>query len=119
MSRFARGFTMTELLVVVAIVSILALVAFPAWNNYSIRSANNACLTEVSGYKVAAVAALHDGVALPVTTSARCTAINTAAIGTLGVPGVITATAAAPGDATISCSIAAGGACGYTSPSGN
>lgn len=119
MLRIARGFTLTELLSVVAIIAVLALVVLPAYNNHSIRAANRACLTEVSAYIIVAKAAMHDGVALPATNATRCTAINTTAVGTLGTPGTITAAARTPGDATISCSMATNGTCVPTSPSGN
>src|SRR5690606_25971368 len=108
-----------ELMVVVGVLTVIVAIALPAYNNHRIRSANNACVTEVSAYKLVAVAALHDGVALPPTTPVRCTNINTGAIGTLGVPGVITATTASPGDGAITCSIAPGVSCTYSSPSGN
>ena len=106
-------------MIVVSVLAIIMSIAMPLWNNYRIRSANGACLTEVSAYKVVALAALHDGVTLPVPDAVRCSSVSTAAIGTLGVPGVITATSATPGDGTITCGIAQGAACAYTSPSGN
>ena len=119
MLRTTRGFTMFELLVVVAIIAILALIALPAYQNYSIRSANRGCAMEASGYTLLVVAALHDQVNFPPPNPVRCSNISTAAVGTLGAPGVVTATTAQPGDATVSCSIAPGSACTITSPSSN
>lgn len=119
MPRSERGFTLTELMVVVAILAIIMSIAMPLWNNHRISAANGACVTELSAYTLIAVAALHDGVALPAADQARCSGIDTSAIGTLAAPGVITASAVAPGDASISCSIAPGTSCTHSSPSGN
>jgi prepilin-type N-terminal cleavage/methylation domain-containing protein len=64
MKKNMQGFTLIELMIVIAILGILIAIALPAYQDYSIRTKNSECLSTAASAKLAVAETFSGGVAL-------------------------------------------------------
>jgi len=98
------GFTLIELMLVVAIIALLAGIALPAYNDYRARAAEGACQAEMKSYASFALTLLQNNDTPDPAPRSACSEAEDATA--LGVD--ITGTPKSPGVRVTSCNMTVG-----------
>jgi type IV pilus assembly protein PilA len=111
--QMQKGFTLIELMIVVAIIGILAAVAIPAYQDYTVRARVTEGLSLASSAKALVGENAANGMALDLGFQAPVASANVTSVGIDGANGEITITyTAAAGGGTLVLSPRDGGAAG-------
>lgn len=108
-----QGFTLIELMIVVAIIGILAAIAIPSYQSFTIKSANNACMIETKAYANKVLVEVNNSNSPTAAALGACDSItdatgwNQANLATTNIVGE----PKAPGDTNTTCNMTNGAVC--------
>jgi len=106
MKKIQQGFTLIELMIVVAIVGILAAIALPAYQDYVVRSKMSEPVAAIAACKTSVSEYYSTKGTMPDTTNAGCQSIATQFLSTLTVGGgTIVATTQNTGASPANCTL--------------